>query len=673
MRKLEVKPDMLSEEEQLCKDVKLLYQKADQICLKLPAEGGGIRLPQIKECQERYLSFYLTIKEEHSMSMNLLVYENEDEKPAFTLRFGVLPGIKTFVCIDLNWLDGSILFPEAVAGGLKMVCHGRRVDKKAIRKVILSSLPCYHEIEAEISSILLSEEYPDSEPLPEVKLVDELGQNKQKEWNSKTHDLEELKNRLNSQHASKESGYPFTDWTQYGGWKSKKMTEGTGYFNKCKSDGRWWLVDPEGYAFFSVGPDCVGVGTDCRIDGIEKWLDWLPDREDPQYQECFQSHKATSQRRDYLSFDYGKANLIKAFGEDWYEKWKGMIAGQLKHYGMNTLGNWSDSRLFGTIGLPYVTGLPEFPATKVPVFRDFPDVFSEEYSENAIRCAKALNQRKNDPYMIGYFLRNEPSWAFVDHLVLADEVLYSKDSTVCREKLIMEMKEKYETIEHLNQAWNCQLQSFDDLQKSQKKVSSWSKESEKDMKEFSKKMLRAYVEIPSKECRKVDPNHMNLGMRWAWISDPDIVTGWENFDVFSINCYAVDPTKAIQNIVNLKVDLPVLIGEFHFGALDAGLTATGLEAVVSQEDRGKAYRYYCERVAAHPNGVGCHYFQCNDQFLLGRFDGENYNIGLFDICYRPYPEMMQKVKECSETIYEVADGRKKPVEEKAKSIPMIAY
>jgi hypothetical protein len=33
---------------------------------------------------------------------------------------------------------------------------------------------------------------------------------------------------------------------------------------------------------------------------------------------------------------------------------------------------------------------------------------------------------------------------------------------------------------------------------------------------------------------------MILGMRWAWISDPP-AAGWENFDVFSINCYAVDP------------------------------------------------------------------------------------------------------------------------------------
>src|SRR5699024_7434298 len=84
---------------------------------------------------------------------------------------------------------------------------------------------------------------------------------------------------------------------------------------------------------------------------------------------------------------------------------------------------------------------------------------------------------------------------------------------------------------------------------------------------------------------------------------------------------------------------PVMIGEFHFGALDRGPTATGLEGVQTQSERAKAFRYYCERVAAHPCGVGCHFFQCYDQFVLGRFDGENYNIGLFDICSRPYPEM----------------------------------
>ena len=171
----------------------------------------------------------------------------------------------------------------------------------------------------------------------------------------------------------------------------------------------------------------------------------------------------------------------------------------------------------------------------------------------------------------------------------------------------------------------------------------------------------------------MDENHMILGMRWAWISDPDLVTGWENFDVFSINCYAQDPTKNIEQVIRLGVDLPVLIGEFHFGALDAGPVSTGLEGVVSQRDRGVAYRYYCEKVAAHPNGVGCHYFQCYDQFVLGRFDGENYNIGLFDICSRPYREMLEEVWQCSCEIYDVKFGMRKASEERAQSVPMIAF
>lgn len=34
---------------------------------------------------------------------------------------------------------------------------------------------------------------------------------------------------------------------------------------------------------------------------------------------------------------------------------------------------------------------------------------------------------------------------------------------------------------------------------------------------------------------------------------------------------------------------------------------------------------------------------------------------------------MEQVKECSRNIYEVADGIRKPTEEKGVSIPMIAY
>lgn len=636
-------------------------------------EGAGFYLPQLADCKERLLVFRTEILEEHSLPMHLLVYTAGEEEAALEIRFGLLPGVNTTVCMSLDWLEAGELFPEAMPGTLKIVCHGRRVYREEISKVVLSSMPCYHSVRFKVSDLILTDEYPADAALPDKKLIDCFGQSKQKDWNGKTKDIEELRKKLRRQERESGAGYPFEEWSTYGGWKKKKLKEGTGYFSRCREGEKWWLTDPLGYAYFSMGPDCVGAAGDCRIDGVEKWLDWLPALDDAEYGGMFSKPRRQGAYRRPLMFSFIRANLYRAFGEDWYGHWKEMMCGQLKKYGMNTLGNWSDKALLKDADIPYVTSLPEFPSTARSIFRDFPDVFSDEYVQQAKRCAQALEETKYDSLMIGYFLRNEPAWAFVDHLVLADEVLYNPERTACKEKLIAFLKERYQSIDRLNDLWNCSLEGFESLYRPQKQVSKWSPTSLRDMKEFSRRMLRAYIEIPVRECRRVDPNHMILGMRWAWVSDPDLVTGWENFDVFSINCYAQDPTGAIQNIVDLGVDLPILIGEFHFGALDAGLTATGLEAVVSQKDRGTAYQYYCEGVAAHPNGVGCHYFQCYDQFALGRFDGENYNIGLFDICSCVYPEMMKKICECSGRVYYVADGQMERCAQTAESIPMIAY
>ncbi len=60
----------------------------------------------------------------------------------------------------------------------------------------------------------------------------------------------------------------------------------------------------------------------------------------------------------------------------------------------------------------------QVPGTEQNIFRDFPDVFSEEYRLDAEECAKAMQAKSRDPWMVGYFLRNEPAWAFVDNLVI---------------------------------------------------------------------------------------------------------------------------------------------------------------------------------------------------------------------------------------------------------------
>jgi hypothetical protein len=130
------------------------------------------------------------------------------------------------------------------------------------------------------------------------------------------------------------------------------------------------------------------------------------------------------------------------------------------------------------------------------------------------------------------------------------------------------------------------------------------------------------------------------------------------------------PAEAIEEIAK-RARRPVMIGEFHFGALDRGLPSTGLPGVESQRERGIAYRHYVEAAAANPNVVGTHYSILQDQEVLGRFDGENDQIGFIDVCHRPYPELVGAATRAHESVYEVMEGRKKPYVGKAREIPRV--
>ena len=635
--------------------------------LVLPPEGGGILLPEIARSRERWLNLHMEVLGPWSQAFELRLYATEEE-PRVIIRFGLLPRFRTCVALDLNWMDGHILFPGHRPGCQKIVVHGSRICRDEIRKAEMVSMPSEGEIRLFLGQAVL-EDAPGAPEMPEAEcLIDEMGQWTGKGWD-RCKDLQTMTERMRRE-ADREAAYPESTWSPYGGDRRYVLREGTGFFSRERKDGRWHLTDPEGNAFFSMGPDCVVSRCDARIDGMEAWLSPLP--EEKEYPELYAGREPFGESgREARLFSYERWNLMRSFGADWEEKWRRMTVGQLKRMGMNSLGNWSDPALFGA--MPYVTSLPRFPDTKHRIFRDFPDVLSEEYRRDTQVCARALEARKDDPWMIGYFLRNEPAWAFVDNLILAEEVLRDPEDSACKRELMAFLREKYGTPQALSLAWEHPVHTFEELERGVEHASSFSLQAREDLRTFSARLVRAYMTIPCQACRQVDGNHMILGMRWAWISDPLLVEGWEAFDVFSINCYAVDPTPALERVRELGVDLPVMVGEFHFGARDAGLPATGLEAVRDQADRGRAYRYYLERVAAHPLGAGAHWFQCYDQFALGRFDGENYNIGLFDVTFRPYPALAEASRKTAERVYALRMGTEAPFGEKPDSRPMIAY
>ncbi len=123
-------------------------------------------------------------------------------------------------------------------------------------------------------------------------------------------------------------------------------------------------------------------------------------------------------------------------------------------------------------------------------------------------------------------------------------------------------------------------------------------------------------------------------------------------DIVSINIYR---KEVPQNHAMLKItEKPIIIGEFHFGALDRGMFHTGLVACKDQKDRAEKYANYVTSVVTHPLFVGCHWFQWADQPITGRhFDGENYNIGLVDVTNNPYPELTKSAEKIHKKMYQI--------------------
>jgi hypothetical protein len=496
--------------------------------------------------------------------------------------------------------------------------------------------------------------------------VDELGQWSAKSWPGKTLDTESMIASLRGEaEEAKDRPARSPHGTTYGGFEEKRF-EASGYFRTEHDDARHWLIDPEGKPFYSLGVDCVSESITARTDGIESLYSWLPDQAGD-FAACWSTGKGGRY------FDYLGANFTRAFGPEWWEPWKSITARNLSTWGFNTVGNWSSERFARSAGIPYVWPLSGFPGTRETVFRDFPDVFAEEYSRNARRFAEQLRQFQGDRFLIGYFLRNEPQWAFVGDLNLAEAVLETPAELATKTALIEFLSEKYSgDITRLVEAWKWPAngrsrsgkppRAFSDLERPIRNAAGLGETARADLYEFSYAMVERYVSVPSEACRAEDPDHMNLGMRWAWISQDALYAGSEHFDVFSINCYKDSPVGEIAR-VGERTGKPILVGEFHHGALDRGLPATGIRGVRTQRERGLAYRHYVETAAANPFSVGVHYFTLYDQAILGRFDGENFQIGLLDTCNRPYAEFVEEVAATNSGIADVLAGRRAPFDE----------
>ena len=619
-----------------------------------------------------YLYFFKSNTGNAMVSIQQSGQENkiDNQSPTFTAKIGLLPRLRTQLIFPLSYLDNQQIFIKRFPRQMKGVIFGQHMDKKQISKIMISFEP-YQSPDfmgtLEIADAYLCTNLPQPLPNNDTPIVDQFGQWSEKEWPGKIHSQKELIEKMHALAQFVSNATFPSSWSQYGGWKELKLKT-TGYFHTQYVNNRWWLVDPEGNAFLSAGIDCINDEASCPVTGFEDLFSWLPPSDNDLYHLCY-----SSQNKNEQMINFHRSNWIRAFGNEWKNQWLEITSGLIRKGSINTIACWSDLQMAKKIKLPYLFFMNNFPTTEAKLFRDFPDVFSKQYQLKATSFAQQLEQVKEDPYMIGYFLNNEPQWAFGEYN-LAFEMFSTTQSSETKNEFVRWIKYFYNNnLDQFNAHWKMKILSLEELAYiTLPDFNTLSKIAQSQLYDFTKIMVRKYVSVVCQEVQKIDKNHLNLGLRYAWVSSDLCYEAGSYFDVFSINGYT-HPVPPDTREITRRSGKPVMIGEFHFGALDAGLPANGIQGAENQKARGDAYRYYVENGFARPEVVGIHYFQWLDQPVTGRFDGEDYNIGFVDICNQPYYELYNAAKTTHERMYKVASGVLQPFALMTKKMPQVCY
>jgi len=485
-------------------------------------------------------------------------------------------------------------------------------------------------------------------------MIDEFGQFIHKDWPRKTHSVDDFRKYFGEEDLDLARNPGPDDWDKFGGWKAGPQLTATGYFRVEKYRGQWWLVDPEGRLFWSHGMDCVRSQTGVTpITDRRHLFRGLPDLRSPLAQFYGQSSWAPQNyyrgKGTYESYNFQAANLLGKYGSSWPGAFSEISHRRLRSWGMNTVANWSDETIYLKRKTPYVVPVGfggRLLEGSEGYWGKFKDVFDPNFK---VEIRKSLARQKGisagDPWCIGYFVDNEAGWG--DDVSLSLATLMSPSDQPAKRVFVSDMKAKYSAVEKLNQAWDARYASWEDFLESRHAPDRT--EASDDLKAFYTKTAETYFQTIREAVKEIAPDNLYLGCRFAWVNPLAVKAAEKACDVISYNLYVRD----IENFrLPQDIDGPVLVGEFHFGALDRGMFHTGLQETESQTERAAAYRRYVGGALRNPLIIGTHWFQYSDQATTGRGDGENYQIGFLDIADTPYLETIGACREVGYRMYE---------------------
>lgn len=391
-----------------------------------------------------------------------------------------------------------------------------------------------------------------------------------------------------------------------------KRTKATGFFRVEKVNGRWWVIDPEG--FYNIQRVVNGF----RQGGSES----------------------------------NKDEFMKQFGTN--EKWAKSTAADFKNIRFNGTGSWStdsvvqafnkqskDQKLSFSVNLSLMAGYgrKRGGTYQLPGNIGFPNqtifVFDPEfrmYCDSVL--SKLVANFKSDPNLFGYFSDNELPFG-------------------------LKNLEGYLDLKNPNDPGRLAAESW-------LKSKGLNKEQITDTEraEFAGIVADKYFNTVSSAIKKADMNHLYLGARVHGAAKfiESIMRAADKYcDVVSINYYGVwTPGESHLSNWAKWMNNPFIVTEFYTKGMDVGLANTGGAGftVRTQTDRGLAYQNFCLALLEAKNCVGWHWFkyQDNDPTAKG-VDPSNVdsNKGIVNNHYQLYKPLMKKMKQLNEQVYSLVE------------------
>ena len=575
--------------------------------------GGGIRFTLTPRPEWRRFS-----------GLELAVSNTLDRVQVFQTRF-VHPGTDR----DVKAATRNLTLAPSAAGTvfLPFAPRGWRLDRP-LPTVGMRGTPDAGELDApvELHAHVIGDERPGGFALLAVRFaplrpekvvpadgflpfVDVYGQFKHLDWPEKIHAPADFKSRREAEERdlAAHPAWAIPEADRFGGWAKGPQLKATGRFRTEKINGRWQLVDPDGHLFFSQGITCVNAGDgESPYTGREAYFDPLPSADDavfaPFHSTCRKPavhlfYNAPS-NCPFSCFAFFQANLRRKYGEGWKTEAADHALRRLRSWGFNSVGNWSESTVLSRAG-----DRPGNPF-KTPYFVNL----------STARAPRLMSAR------VGYWGRPvDPTTDEFRHVVAdglrglaADGVLddpYLIGVFVDNEMTWGDLSE-----EHCERYFSVIREEFDSL---------------------APRTL--YL-----GCRFAEGNE-EMGPRRAWLAAA------RHCHVLSVNRYKPYPWIP-QNADG--IDLPIIVGEYHFGSAARGALAPGLLHGGDETARAGFFTRFVEAALDDRRIVGCHWFQWCDQPLSGRaLDGENYQCGFVDVCDTPYAALVDAARRLAKELY----------------------